>query len=156
MRSILLVGLVAAVALVTVGSAQRRSKGSCMGRWYYDDPDKLAHNLGKAACKYSRPEGVKDCKFWFNRNRGMGSDPYASQGDDYVFTCKDGGKKYIFAYQRAQNVNTPNLRQIACVKKDDHTRTGLTRTVGAWTVKGGKQVLDSRAENNVMTCSGRW
>lgn len=150
----MLVGLVAAVALVTVGSAQLTSKGSCMGRFNYGDPDNLAHHLGKAACKYNK--GVKDCQFWFNRNRGMGRDPYASQGTDYIYTCKDGDKKYIFAYQRAQNVRTPDLRQISCVMKGDWTRTGLTRTVGAWTVKGGtQQVLDPRAENNVMTCSGR-
>ena len=82
MRSALLVGLVAAVGLVTVGSAQRTSMGNCLtsGLW---NSDWKMFNIGKAACKWSG--GVQGCQFWFNWNRGMGGrDRRRHRGEDYV------------------------------------------------------------------------
>ena len=59
MRSALLVGIVAAVGLVTVASAQQTSLGNCLtsGKW---KEGWLGFNIGKFACG---SKGVKDCHF---------------------------------------------------------------------------------------------
>jgi len=154
-RSALLVGLVAAVGLVTVGSA-RTFRGNCLtsGLWTSDYKE---FNIGQAACQWNG--GVKGCQFWDNESRGMRSrnpryEGNPSRGTDYVYTCKDGEKKYLFAYDRATNVYYPDLRFIRCVLKGDHGRTGLLDNVGAWTVKNEQQVLDAKAERRVATCDG--
>lgn len=148
----MLVGLVAAVALVKVGSAQYNMQyASCMGRFYYDDPCKLEHNLGEVACKYSK--GVKDCQWRFNGNRGMGRDNSAYKGTDYIYTCNDNRKKYIFVENQG--------RKIRCFDKNvsiyiGANQFGLTENVGSWTVKWSKkkkcsnQAVDSYA----YTCNG--
>jgi len=151
MRSVLLVGLVAAVALVKVGSAQWGGKfASCMGRFGVDDPCKLEHNLGKAACKYSK--GVKDCQYRFNGDRGMGRDNSAYKGRDFIYTCNDDRKKYIFV---------ENQGAIRCFDKNvsiykGSNQFGITENAGSWAVKWSqknncpKQTVDTYA----YTCNG--
>jgi len=129
MRSVLLVGLVAAVALVKVGSAQWYGKyASCMGRWGVGDPCKLEHNLGKVACEYSK--GVKDCQFRFNNDRGMNGD-HSAKGRDFIYTCNDNRKKYIFV---------ANQGPVRCFDKNvsiytGANRFGITVNAGSWAVK---------------------
>lgn len=156
MRSVLLVGLVLA-ATVTVGSAQRHYWGNCLtsGSW---NSDWVMFNLGTHACKHN--QGVKACEWWYNPNRGMGGRNKGKyyrpeddhRGEDYVYTCKDGEKKYLFVFTQS--------RYIRCVKKDNHGMYGLLDNVGAWTLKWNpntrtsQQVINQMAKNRVASCNG--
>ena len=77
-----------------------------------------------------------------------------------VYTCENGEKKYLFAYDFATNVNEPNLRYIRCVLKNNHGMYGLKTNIGAWTAKwnpytkSSQQVLDQKAERMAATCRG--
>jgi len=152
MRSVLLVGLVAAVALVKVGSAQWGNYASCMNRWYFYDPCKLEHNLGEVACKYSK--GVKDCQWKFNGDRGMGGDNSRHKGRDYIYTCKDDRKKYIFVEDEG--------RKIRCFDKNvsiykGSNQFGITENAGKWTVEWDQKnsCSNQKVKNcKAYTCNG--